>query len=569
MAKHTTIEARSFRPPQDSVPKTKSRRQQLLEAVDRYVDENRPVPPLSLDELRFHAGRVVKSTGAEAKYTDFTAVLLSNAVWWPTVAAIPYHKRLLLLPKCMRDSRRCPAEFDDIGLLCEHCGGCLNDEFKRQAEQLGYAVLIAEGSPIVMSLVKTGRIDAIIGVSCLSVLESVFPYMDAGAVPGIAIPLLYDGCKDTSVDADWVWEAIYRTSRTETGRLNLDKLRKEVDSWFSPRSLEALLGPPASQVQRISLDWLSGTGKRWRPFLAVAVHQAIMADAEATPGEDIKTIAVAVECFHKASLIHDDIEDADELRYGARTLHAEYGIPIALNVGDFLLGEGYRLLTELNCPDRRKAAMLSVAAAGHRNLCIGQGSELAWMSRPAPLPPEAVIEIYRKKTSPAFEVALKLGAVCAGCDEELMGILTDYSDALGIAYQIRDDIEEFFERKDKDGIKALKPSLLLALAHRHADSGTAKLLESLWAGKVDIESVADRIQGVFIEQGILRAASDMMELYKSRALSCLAQLTNPDLKGLLRRVISKIFNEIDVMGCCNDYQARHARSRRQGHGSTQ
>ena len=49
-----------------------------------------------------------------------------------------------------------------------------------------------------------------------------------------------------------------------------------------------------------------------------------------------------------------------------------------------------------------------------------------------------------------------------------------------------------------------------------------------------------------------------MELYKSRALSCLSTLTNHDLKGLLRRVISKIFNEIDSMGCCNDYQARHA-----------
>ncbi|RKY08208.1 MAG: hypothetical protein DRP66_05100, partial [Planctomycetota bacterium] len=149
--------------------------------------------------------------------------------------------------------------------------------------------------------------------------------------------------------------------------------------------------------------------------------------------------------------------------------------------------------------------------------------------------------------------ALRLGAVYAGCDDALSKILTDYSDALGIAYQIRDDIEEFFERKGADGIKALKPSLLLALAHERA---------------VNIASVADRMQSVFIEQGILRAASDMMELYKSRALSCLGQLTNPDLKGLLRRVISKIFNEIDVMGCCNDYKAGHDRRGGEGPSST-
>ena len=568
MGKDATAEIRSFRPPQDNIPRTKNQRQKLLDAVGRYVEENRPVPPLSLDELRCHAGRVVESAGMDAKYTDFAAVLVSNAAWWPTVAAIPYGKRLILLPKCMRDSQKCPAEFDEIGLLCENCGACLNDEFKRQAEQLGYAVLIAEGSPVVMSLVKTGKVDAVIGISCMGVLENVFPYMDAGAVPGIAVPLLYDGCKDTAVDVDWVWEAIYRTSETETVRLNLENLRKQVDSWFTRPSLESLLAARKSQVEQLSLDWLCGTGKRWRPFLAAAVYQALSADTEAALPEDIKKIALAVECFHKASLIHDDIEDGDDLRYGKKTLHAEHGVPVALNVGDFLLGEGYRLLTELNIGDDRTVAMLSVAAHGHRSLCLGQGSELAWMSNPQPQPPNDVIDIYRKKTSPAFEVALRLGAVYAGCDDALSKILTDYSDALGIAYQIRDDIEEFFERKGKDGIKALKPSLLLALAHERADGGGKELLESLWAGSVDIASVVDRMQDLFIEQGILRAASDMMELYKSRALSCLGQLTNPDLKGLLRRVISKIFNEIDVMGCCNDYKARHDRRRGEGARST-
>lgn len=564
MAENTIKDIKSFRPPQDNIPKTKSDRQKLLDDVNTYVDQYKPVAPLSLGELRHHARRLLQSAEMDTKYTDYAAVLVSNAVWWPTVAGIPYNKRLLLLPKCMRDSENCPAQFDEIGLLCENCGRCPNDEFKRQAEQLGYAVLIAEGSPIVMSLVKTGKVDAIVGISCLSVLENVFPYMDAGAVPGIAIPLLYEGCKDTTVDIDWVWEAIYKTSEEETGRLNLENLRTEVDNWFTEQSLKALLAGSDSQVEKLAFDWLSTTGKRWRPFLATAVYKALCPAPDQPLPEDIKKIALAVECFHKASLIHDDIEDGDDYRYGRKTMHARYGVPIALNVGDFLLGEGYRLLTDLDAPGDCKIKMLAVAAQGHRTLCLGQGDELSWMSDPQPLSPDDVIDIFRNKTSPAFEVALKLGALYAGCDDAMLTTLKDYSDALGIAYQIRDDIEEFFERTGTDGVNALKPSLLLAIAYTKANDNQKKLLKSLFDGTTDLESARDMLMDLQIP----RAASDRMELYKSRALSCLARLTSPDLKGLLRRVISKIFKEIDVMGCCNDYKAGHDKHCRQGEEST-
>ena len=107
------------------------------------------------------------------------------------------------------------------------------DDLKSQAEQLGYAVLVAEGSPVVMSLIEAGRIEAVIGASCLSVLERVYPYMEAGAVPGIAIPLLQDGCANTSVDLEWLWEAIYQTTEDQTQRFNLDALHRQVNDWFS------------------------------------------------------------------------------------------------------------------------------------------------------------------------------------------------------------------------------------------------------------------------------------------------------------------------------------------------
>ncbi|HAU36995.1 MAG TPA: polyprenyl synthetase, partial [Phycisphaerales bacterium] len=91
------------------------------------------------------------------------------------------------------------------------------------------------------------------------------------------------------------------------------------------------------------------------------------------------------ECFHKASLVHDDIEDGDDHRYGDLTLHCRYGVPVALNVGDLLLSEGYRLLAEAPLPDAARARMLRAAAEGHRQLCIGQGAELCWTRSPGPI----------------------------------------------------------------------------------------------------------------------------------------------------------------------------------------
>ena len=213
---------RPLRQPQDNIPQTRQQRDRLLQVIRKYVERKKPVGPLSLDELQKHSERILKTANMSPKYRDFTVVLLNSEVWQDTVASIPYHKRLLLLPKCLRNQDRCQGTFDEFGLVCEHCGSCIIDEFKSQAEQHGYAVLIAEGSPVVMSLIETGKIEAVVGVSCMSVLERVFPYMEAGAVPGIAIPLLHDGCANTSVDIDWVWDAIY-TSRddqpTQFGRI--------------------------------------------------------------------------------------------------------------------------------------------------------------------------------------------------------------------------------------------------------------------------------------------------------------------------------------------------------------
>src|SRR5205823_3667956 len=182
-------------------------------------------------------------------------------------------RRLLLLPKCLRVESKCPAPFDEFGLLCKQCGLCSIQDLQSEAERLGYAVLVAEGSAIVMSLIQTGKIEAIVGVSCLSVLERAFPYMEAAAVPGVAVPLLQDDCIDTTVDLDWVWDYIHLTSDDKTRRLDLGALREQVDGWFNLEALEEIMGLAEGRTEQIGRDWLCRAGKRWRPFLTVAAFE--------------------------------------------------------------------------------------------------------------------------------------------------------------------------------------------------------------------------------------------------------------------------------------------------------
>jgi len=549
------------RPPQETIPQTRLERDRIKAVVQSYVAELKPVPPMPVDDLRMHADTVVAGAGLQEKYRDYVAVLLNNEAWRDTLAGIPYERRLLMLPKCLRVEAKCPAPFDEFGLLCKHCGLCSIQDLQDEAERLGYAVLVAEGSALVTAIIQTGKIDAIVGVSCLSVLEKAFPFMEAAAVPGIAIPLLQDDCIDTNVDTDWVWDVLHLTRDDRTYRMDLDGIRREVDEWFTPAGLDALLGSAPTETERIGRAWLTRAGKRWRPFLTVCVYRALRQDPDAEFPQALRKIAVAVECFHKASLIHDDIEDRDEQRYGVDALHTEHGVPVALNVGDYLLGEGYRLLATCGAPPATSAAMLRAAAEGHRTLTLGQGAELSWSRAPSPLTSLQVLDIFRKKTAPAFQVALQVGSYFAEGGDGLEAIFDRYSEALGIAYQIRDDIDDLAaDGAGDDG--SVRPSLPLAIAFErsNAKEPLRNALRKAWTGPV---STADQqeILGIIRELSADKRCQRLLDAYKEEAIRSLADVDNPSLKGLLRRIVGKIFNEIEIKGWCSERQTGDAADR--------
>lgn len=554
------VPVQTGRRPQDNIPQTRLEREGLRTVIARYVRANSAVltPPIPLSDLREHAVRIVAQAEMPETYVDYVGVLLSNEVWREQLATVPFERRLLLLPKCLRVEDRCPAPFDELGLLCKQCGLCTIQDLQSEAERLGYAVLVAEGSALVMAMIQTGKIDAIVGVSCLSVLEKAFPYMESAAIPGIAIPLLQDDCKDTTIDVEWVWDTIHLTSDDRTWRLDIDRLREDVKSWFRPAAMDALFGGPAENAtERIAREWLAKDGKRWRPLLTACAYQAFQEDPHGAIPEGVQKVALAVECFHKASLIHDDIEDGDSERYGERALHEEHGVAVALNAGDLLIGEGYRLIAESGADPRAIAEMLKIAATGQRSLCLGQGEELSWARNRRPMGVQQVLGIFRQKTAPAFEVALRLGAAYAGADAETHEMLARYSESLGIAYQIRDDLDDLAE-ETRTGAR-VKPTLPLAEIYDRAKGADKERVQRIWQTEDLTLDDAEALRALLQQFGVAQRGEQLLASYQEAAVRGLQDIHNPSLKGLLRRLIGKIFR-VEIQGWCSEFEARNAAS---------
>jgi geranylgeranyl diphosphate synthase type II len=508
------------KPIQSNIPADKTHRDRLKEVCRDFVRQRRLVGPLTMEALKQHAMASLEKAGLEASYLEFAAVVLNNEINLSALAKVPYDKRLLLLPRCLRNEKVCKGEFDELGLLCRRCGGCAIDTLTEYAQQLGYSVLVAEGSPVVMGLIEAGGVEAVVGASCLSMLEKVFPYMEAAAFPGVAVPLLYDGCAQTAFDVDWLMEFLEQRDEGESVGLDLRQLRQIVKQWFEAESLGRICGVPAGPVEEEAMEWLSLAGKRWRPALAAGVWTALTrTDVAAMPGM-VQKMCVAVECFHKASLIHDDIEDGDEFRYGQKTLHAKSGVPIALNIGDYLIGLGYQLLTELDVDAAVKNRMIAVAAQGHRTLCLGQGAELDWVKKQNALSVENVLRIFEQKTVPAFEVALKLGAILAGADDAMLDVLGRFSRCVGLAYQIHDDLQDW----------------------RSGDKRAARL--SIFRA-MPAEELSEQ------------ALKTMLSDFRKQARDCLEEIAAGELKGFLRKVLAKIFDEFEELSCCEDLSPRH------------
>jgi len=191
------------------VPTEKSKRTQIRATIESYFHDNQVMPPVSYNALNGFASALIESQNWEERYRAFIMVCCGNAIWRPIVGATPFNRRIFLLPQCLRNVKLCQAQQDELGLLCSECGNCSISGFLREAENLGYVALVTEGTTITTRLIESGKVDAVIGVGCMEVLQKMFAAVSKYSIPSIGIPLITCGCVDTTADADWIKQEIY------------------------------------------------------------------------------------------------------------------------------------------------------------------------------------------------------------------------------------------------------------------------------------------------------------------------------------------------------------------------
>ena len=558
------------------VPETLAVREQIRDKaveVAARLDKSRP---LSKDEMEQVARALLTDMGLAEGYLGWTMAALATAFWHDQVAAVPPSRRLFLLPHCLKHAEGCPADYDDFGLECKKCGACSIADFRGAAEALGYKVLVAEGSPIVLKIIVSGYVDAIVGVACLNVLEKAIDKILLAGIPCMAVPLLSSDCRNTSVDESWVWEMIHaqhaqpqvqtRTyvhlmraaagmfERQELERL-APRLRGGVN--LAERNGEGLTGvDPVAGTEAIAYDFLAKGGKHSRPFITLAVYDALTGgqgslDAAhvASFSDAVKRTALSIETFHKASLVHDDIEDDDGFRYGDPTVHRRWGVPTAINVGDYLIGLGYRLVS-------REAAALSPAVAAdvldhladaHMKLTEGQGAELLWRDAgDKRLKPIDALKIYALKTAPAFEAALYSGARLAGDATRLAEPLAQFARHLGVAFQICNDLDDWQQdgaNKMASGGDVLggRPTVLWALALEALSDRDRRELETLVEEPSSATTLA-RVRTVYESAGVFEKAERLVDKYRERAEKVADEIEPDELRRLLYYLIDTVLD---------------------------
>jgi farnesyl diphosphate synthase len=246
-------------------------------------------------------------------------------------------------------------------------------------------------------------------------------------------------------------------------------------------------------------------GKRVRPLLVLAAAQAVQGNADAA-----LRAACAVELIHAYSLVHDDMPcmDNDVLRRGKPTVHVQFGQAQAMLAGDAMQALAFEVLTpHTGVPPELQARLCSLLAraAGHAGMAGGQAIDLSSIGQP--LDEHALRDMHHRKTGALLQASVLMGAACGKTDAAAWQALSDYGDAIGLAFQVVDDILDVTQAsetlgktagKDADNNKPTYVTVLgLDAARRHAadlrDIALAALARSGLGQAAWLSLLADRI----------------------------------------------------------------------------
>lgn len=576
------------------VPESLELRELVKAKAQQFAEKLDHSKPFNKTQLQTWSMQFLAEMSLPEKYSGFAAVMIGNFFWRRQFLATPFERRMLLLPHCLKHAEGCPAEYTEFGLDCERCGACTIADYKVRAEQLGYKVLVAEGSPIVLKIIVGGYVDGILGVACLNVLEKAIDKVLIAGVPSYAVPLHSGDCHNTSLDESWIWEVLDKYEPMQDSRLTgyvsimraANRLFDEHFDRLLPRirsKTSEAAATPLGKTEDIAYDWLRNGGKRFRPFITLAAYDAATGgsclknfDSSTQPFEfpdSVARVAMSIEAFHKASLVHDDIEDDDLFRYGRETLHRTHGLGPAINVGDHLIGLGYKLIAASrgagfqpaipkdvtttarddhawqagSLPHDVACDVLERMAAAHIKLCDGQGAEMFWQQNPTlDFTPLDALQIYALKTSPAFEAALFAGLRMAGPVEKFESLIGPFCRHVGIGFQILNDLKDWRGDNDNKMVAgqdalALRPTLIMALAWQAANPEQRQLMQSCYFDREEEDAIRlARLRRLYEELGVFDKAERLIEKSRDRAELLADDVESDDIRQLLYFLVDTV-----------------------------
>ena len=228
---------------------------------------------------------------------------------------------------------------------------------------------------------------------------------------------------------------------------HLDRVERSLECWVSVDSPAVVdHGAPAALVDAMRYAVLDG-GKRLRPLLVLAAWEAVndeAADAASPGAQAALRAACAVELIHAYSLVHDDMPcmDNDVLRRGKPTVHVKFGEASALLAGDALQALAFEILTpeeaEMPVAQQARLCRLLARAAGNAGMAGGQAIDLASVG--VALNESQLRDMHRLKTGALLQASVMMGAACGDVAPAAWAALSLYGAAIGLAFQVVDDI---------------------------------------------------------------------------------------------------------------------------------
>ena len=198
-------------------------------------------------------------------------------------------------------------------------------------------------------------------------------------------------------------------------------------------------GNDPTQLRAAMRYSLFNGGKRVRPILAYSAALAIKPETDLSL---IDPIAAALECLHSYSLVHDDLPamDDDDLRRGKPTCHIAFNEATAILAGDGLQTLAFDLLTQADLPSQTQIQLVRQLALGSGGvgMVLGQAIDLAAVDHQLDL--DQLETMHRHKTGALIRAAVAMGAISAGADKDQLAALDKYAAAIGLAFQVQDDI---------------------------------------------------------------------------------------------------------------------------------